>query len=156
MNKFMYTRILYYRKLSAFCVSFLFFGSLSFAQVQDFGGGGFGGGGGSSGGGSATNRLNQTARIGFKTGIMKWKSHLIYSTTSPTQIEIPGEVWTIGYAQGSGDYDYSYSDYSESAGYITNSQTISFTATDKAGEKIIINKEYINQNCYRLGKKSDY
>ena len=126
----MYTRILYYSKLCAFCVSFLFFGSLSFAQVQDFGGGGVGGGGGGSGGGSATNRLNQTARIGFKTGIMKWKSHLIYSTTSPTQIEIPGEVWTIGYAQGSGDYDYSYSDYSESAGYTTNSQSINFTATE--------------------------
>ena len=78
-----------YRKLCAFCLSFLFCGSLSFAQVQDFGGGG-GFGGGGSGGGSATNRLNQTARIGVKTGIMKWKSHLIYSTTSPTQIEFPG------------------------------------------------------------------
>ena len=67
MNKFMNTRILYYRKLCVFCVLFLFFGSLSFAQVQDFGGGGFGAGGGGSGGGSATNRLNQTARIGYKT-----------------------------------------------------------------------------------------
>ena len=103
-------------------------GSLSFAQVQDFGGGG-----GGSAGGSAANRQNQTARIGVKTGIMKWKSHLIYSSASPTQIEIPGEVWTIGYAQGSGDYDYSYSDYSESAGYTTNSQSINFNATEFNG-----------------------
>ena len=88
------SRFIYYSKLCTFCLSFLFCGSLSFAQVQDFGGGGFGGGGG-GGGGSATNRLNQTARIGVKTGIMKWKSHLIYYTTSPNQIEIPGEVWTI-------------------------------------------------------------
>ena len=58
------------------------------------------------GGGSATNRLNQTARIGFESEF-KWKSHLIYSTTSPTQIEIP-EVYNW-ICPGSGDYDYSYS-----------------------------------------------
>ena len=121
--------IIYYRKICAICLSFLFYGSLSFAQFQDFGDGG----GGGSGGGSATNRLNQTVRIGVKTGIVKWKSHLIYSTTSPTQIEVPGEVWTIGYAQGSGKYDYSYTDYSESAGYSTNSQTINFSTTEFNG-----------------------
>ncbi len=77
------SKILSYIKLFAFCISFLLCGSLSFAQVQDFGGGG-----GGSAGGSAANRQNQTARIGVKTGIMKWKSHLIYSTASPTQIEI--------------------------------------------------------------------
>ena len=65
MKKVMSTRTHFYGKLCAFCLSFLFCGSISFAQVQDFGGGGFGGGGGSSGG-SATNRLNQTARIGKK------------------------------------------------------------------------------------------
>jgi len=32
---------------------------------------------------------------------------------------------------------------------------ISFTATDRAGEKIIINKEYINSNLKDLTKNSD-
>ncbi len=115
-------RILFYRKLCILCLSFLFYGSLSFAQ--DVGG---------LAGGSATNRLNQTVRIGVKTGVIKWKSHLMYSTTSPYQIELPGEVWTIGYAQGTGKYDYSYTDYSESTGYSTRSQTINFSTTEFNG-----------------------
>ena len=32
---------------------------------------------------------------------------------------------------------------------------ISFTATDRAGEKIIINKDYINQNLDNLVKDTD-
>ena len=32
---------------------------------------------------------------------------------------------------------------------------ISFTATDRAGEKIIINKEYINKNLDKLVKDTD-
>ena len=32
---------------------------------------------------------------------------------------------------------------------------ISFTATDRAGEKIVINKEYINQNLDTLVKDTD-
>ena len=32
---------------------------------------------------------------------------------------------------------------------------ISFTATDRAGEKIIINKEYINENLDNLVKDTD-
>ena len=32
---------------------------------------------------------------------------------------------------------------------------ISFTATDRAGEKIIINKEYINKNLDNLVKDTD-
>ena len=32
---------------------------------------------------------------------------------------------------------------------------ISFTATDKSGEKIIINKEYINKNLDNLVKDTD-
>ena len=32
---------------------------------------------------------------------------------------------------------------------------ISFTATDRAGEKIVINKEYINKNLDTLVKDSD-
>jgi len=32
---------------------------------------------------------------------------------------------------------------------------ISFTATDRSGEKIIINKEYINENLNDLVKNSD-
>tara|TARA_B100000700_G_C14919401_1_gene796274 strand:+ start:245 stop:904 length:660 start_codon:yes stop_codon:yes gene_type:complete len=77
-------------------------------------------------GGSAANRLGQTLRIGQKTGI-----HLMYSTATPFVLEIPGEVWAMGFSSGSGKYDYSYSDYNSStATTSTKSQSINFSLSE--------------------------
>ena len=117
-------RILFNRKLCILALSLLFYGSLSFAQEV---------------GGSATNRLNQTARIGIKTGIIKWKSHLMYATTSPYVLEMPGEVWSIGLTQGSGKYNYSYTDYNSSTGDSTKTQSINFSTMEVTGRYYIGN-----------------
>ena len=55
---------------------------------------------------SASNRKNMTVRLGMKTG-----THLMYSTSTPFVLEIPGEVLTFGLTYGSGKYSYSYTDY---------------------------------------------
>ena len=61
---------------------------------------------------SLSNRIDQTMRLGMKTGI-----HLMYNTTAPFVLEIPGEDWTFGLTSGSGKYTYSYTDYNESTGF---------------------------------------
>ena len=77
-------------------------------------------------GGSASNRLGQILRLGQKTGI-----HLMYSTSTPFVIEIPGEVWTMGFASGSGKYDYTYSDYNSSTATTSSkSQSINFSLSE--------------------------
>ena len=78
------------------------------------------------GGESAANRLGQILRIGQKSGI-----HLMYSTATPFVIELPGEVWTMGFSSGSGKYNYSYSDYNSSTGVTsTKSQDINFSLSE--------------------------
>jgi len=79
------------------------------------------------GGESSLNRFGQNLRIGQKTAGI----HLMYSTTTPMVLELPGEVWTMGIAMGSGKYDYSYSDYNSSTGVTsTKSQSINFSLTE--------------------------
>lgn len=51
-----------------------------------------------SAGESASNRKDQTVRLGMKTGI-----HLMYAVSQPYVFEIPGEDWTFGLVYGSGD-----------------------------------------------------
>ena len=109
------------KKLSLLVLASLFCGGLVFAA------------------GSATNRLNQTARIGIKTGIIKWKSHLMYATTSPYVLEMPGEVWGIGLTYGSGKYNYSYTDYNSSTGDSTKTQSINFSTMEVTGRYYIGN-----------------
>ena len=90
------------KKLSLLGLSvFLFCGGLAFAAD------------------SLSNRIDQTMRLGMKTGI-----HLMYNASSPFVLEIPGEDWTFGLASGSGKYSYSYTDYDESTGYSTKNQRI--------------------------------
>ena len=42
-------------------------------------------------GDSASNRKDQTVRLGIKTGL-----HLMYLITTPFVVEMPGEDWTFG------------------------------------------------------------
>lgn len=53
---------------------------------------------------SASNRKDQTLRLGSKSGV-----HFFYATASPIVLEIPGENWTFGLANGSGVYSYTTS-----------------------------------------------
>ena len=104
------------KKLSLLGLSVLFCGSLAFAAD------------------SASNRIDQTMRLGMKTG-----THLIYSTSTPFVLEIPGEVLTFGLAYGSGKYSYSYTDYNSSTGYSTKTQSINFSTTEVTGRFYIGN-----------------
>ena len=95
-------------KISILSLSLLFFGSLAFA------------------GDSASNRKDQTVRLGQKSGI-----HLMYSTSTPFVLEFPDEDWTLGLTYGSGKYDYSYSDYNSATSvYSTKTQSINFSTQE--------------------------
>ena len=83
---------------------------------------------------SASNRKDMTVRLGMKTGI-----HLMYSTSTPFVLEIPGEDWTFGLTYGSGKYSYSYTDYNLSTGYSTKTQDIIFSTTEVSGRLYIGN-----------------
>ena len=77
-------------------------------------------------GDSLSNRKEQTVRLGQKSGI-----HLMYATSTPFVIEIPGEDWTLGLTYGSGKYNYSYSDYNSTSGvYSTKTQIINFSTQE--------------------------
>ena len=102
--------------ISIHCLSFLFCGGLAFAAD------------------SASNRIDQTMRLGMKTG-----THLMYSTSTPFVLEIPGEVLTFGLTYGSGKYSYSYTDYNSSTGYSTKTQSINFSTTEVTGRFYIGN-----------------
>ena len=79
------------------------------------------------GGESSQNRMGQTLRIGQKTA--GW--HLMYKASNPLVFELPGEVWTMGFATGSGKYDYSYTDYNSStSSSSTKSQSINFSLSE--------------------------
>ena len=78
---------------------------------------------------SASNRKDQTLRIGQKSGI-----HLMYLTTSPIVLEFPGENWMFGFASGSGKYSYSYVDSST-----TRTQNVNFNTTEINGRYYIGN-----------------
>ena len=84
---------------------------------------------------SASNRKNMTVRLGMKTG-----THLMYSTSTPFVLEIPGEVLTFGLTYGSGKYSYSYTDYNSSTGYYsTKAQNINFSTAEVTGRYYIGN-----------------
>ena len=51
---------------------------------------------------SASNRKDQTVRLGIKTGL-----HLMYFVTTPFVVEMPGEDWTFGLVYGSGKLEIS-------------------------------------------------
>ena len=95
-------------KISMLGLSLLFCGGLAFA------------------GDSASNRNDQIARLGQKSGM-----HLMYATSTPFVLEYPGENWTLGLTIGSGKYNYSYSDYNSSSGaYSTKTQSINFSTQE--------------------------
>ncbi len=74
-----------------------------------------------------------TVRLGMKTG-----THLMYSTSTPFVLEIPGEVLTFGLTYGSGKYSYSYTDYNSSTGYYsTKAQNINFSTAEVTGRYYI-------------------
>ncbi|MBC8258612.1 MAG: hypothetical protein H8E38_06315 [SAR324 cluster bacterium] len=103
--------------LSLLVFSAFFCGSLAFA------------------GDSASNRKDQTVRLGMKSGI-----HLMYATSSPFVLEMPGEDWTFGLTYGSGKYNYSYTDYnSATSTYSIKSQSINFSTTEVTGRYYIGN-----------------
>ena len=77
---------------------------------------------------SLSNRIDQTMRLGMKTGI-----HLMYNTSTPFVLEIPGEVLTFGLTYGSGKYSYSYTDYNSSTGSSTKTQDINFSTAEVTG-----------------------
>ena len=105
------------KKLSLLGLSvFLFCGGLAFAAD------------------SLSNRIDQTMRLGMKTGI-----HLMYNTSTPFVLEIPGEDWTFGLTSGSGKYSYSYTDYNESTGYSTKNQSVTFSTAEVTGRLYIGN-----------------
>ena len=98
------------KKICLLSIAAFFYGVTVFAQEGE----------------SANNRSGQILRIGQKTGI-----HLMYSTSTPIVLEMPGEVWTMGLASGSGKYDYTYSDYNSSTGTTsTKSQSINFSLSE--------------------------
>ena len=71
------------KKLSTLCMLILFFGSVAWGD-------------------SASNRKDQTVRLGIKTGL-----HLMYLITTPFVVEMPGEDWTFGLVYGSGKLEVS-------------------------------------------------
>ena len=81
---------------------------------------------------SASNRKNMTVRLGMKTG-----THLMYSTSTPFVLEIPGEVLTFGLTYGSGKYNYSYADYNSATGYSMKTQNINFRTMELTGRYYI-------------------
>ena len=83
---------------------------------------------------SLSNRIDQTMRLGMKTGI-----HLMYNTSTPFVLEIPGEDWTFGLTSGSGKYTYSYTDYNESTGYTKKDQSVTFSTMEVTGRLYIGN-----------------
>ena len=84
---------------------------------------------------SVTNRIDQTFRLGQKSG-----NHLMYKISSPLVLEFPEKEWTFGLTFGSGKYNYSYSDYSPSTGTSsTKSQDINFSTSELTGRYYIGN-----------------
>ena len=83
---------------------------------------------------SLSNRIDQTMRLGMKTGI-----HLMYNTSTPFVLEIPGEDWTFGLTSGSGKYSYSYTEYNESTGYSKKNQSVTFSTAEVTGRLYIGN-----------------
>ncbi len=80
---------------------------------------------------SASNRKDQTMRLGMKSGI-----HLMYAITNPFVIEMPGENWTLGLVKGDGVY--SYSDTNTST-FETTTVNVNFDTTEVAGRYYVGN-----------------
>ena len=104
-------------KISMFGLSLIFCGGLVFA------------------GDSSSNRNDQTVRLGQKSG-----KHLMYSTSTPSVLELPGPNWTFGLTSGSGKYNYSYTDYNSTSGvYLTKTQSINFSTMEATARLYIGN-----------------
>ena len=108
------------RKFSILCLSILFCGSVALAAD------------------SAGNRKDQMVRLGMKTG-----GHLFYLVAAPFVLEFPGEDFTLGLVDGSGDLSttqtsttYSGSSTSES---ITVTETWTFSTSELTGRYYIGN-----------------
>ena len=84
---------------------------------------------------SATNRIDQTFRLGQKSG-----NHVMYKVSSPLVFEFPGEKWTFGLTYGSGKHNYSYNDYVLSTDTTsTKSMDIKFSTSELTGRYYIGN-----------------
>ena len=97
------------RKLSLLILLSLFCGSMALAAD------------------SASNRKDQTVRLGMKSGF-----HLMYYVSKPFVLEIPGEDFTFGLVYGSGKYQTSST---STTGYTTTTVTDTwvFSTTELTG-----------------------
>ena len=102
------------KKLSILCMLILFFGSVAWGD-------------------SASNRKDQTVRLGIKTGI-----HLMYLVTTPFVVEMPGEDWTFGLVYGSGKLEVSTTVTSSSSSSTTK-EIWDFSTTELTGRYYIGN-----------------
>ena len=73
---------------------------------------------------SASNRKDQTVRLGMKTGL-----HVMYYVSSPYVLEIPGEDFTFGLAYGSSKFQASSTSRTIKS-YPTETDTWVFTTTE--------------------------
>ena len=76
---------------------------------------------------SASNRKDQTVRLGMKSGF-----HLMYYVSSPFVLEIPGEDFTFGLVYGSGKFQTS-STSTTIKSYPTETDTWVFSTTELTG-----------------------
>ena len=102
------------KKLSILCMLILFFGSVAWGD-------------------SASNRKDQTVRLGIKTGL-----HLMYFVTTPFVVEMPGEDWTFGLVYGSGKLEISTT-VTTSSSSSTTKEIWDFSTTELTGRYYIGN-----------------
>ena len=76
---------------------------------------------------SASNRKDQTVRLGMKSGF-----HVMYYVSSPFVLEIPGEDFTFGLVYGSGKFQTS-STSTKIKSYPTETDTWVFSTTELTG-----------------------
>ncbi|SVC07946.1 uncharacterized protein METZ01_LOCUS260800 [marine metagenome] len=76
---------------------------------------------------SASNRKDQTVRLGMKSGF-----HVMYYVSSPFVLEIPGEDFTFGLVYGSGKFQTS-STSTTIKSYPTETDTWVFSTTELTG-----------------------
>ena len=102
------------KKLSILCMLILFCGSVAWGD-------------------SASNRKDQTVRLGMKSGI-----HIMYLYAAPFVVDMPGEDRIFGLVYGSGNYSYSYIDTS-SSGSTTKTLGVNFSTQEVTGRYYIGN-----------------
>ena len=98
-------------------------------------------------GDSASNRKDQTVRLGIKTGL-----HLMYFITTPFVVEMPGEDWTFGLVYGSGKLEQTTTvSAAPTRKSRRNTQRKDYKAMH-SGENIILNLN-ANIKCYCKRRK---